>query len=815
MTGSGFLRLGMHAVGIWLMLIVLPWTATAQTPTLTPSISQLALNAVANGPAPLPQIFTVAASDGSFLNFQPLVDAGADGTPAPSWITVTPHLAITPAQIQVLADATGLSAGNYSARIQFTDTKGKLSGTPVAVTLQVATAPAKLVVSPSIVNLAGPITQGYLQTGVFVRNSGPGTLAPVSVTVLSGYPWLSTVVPASCDTSCAITVKAAVASLPPGAQGGMLRVSTALGSTDVPVWLFAADHGPFLQISPRGLQFETVEDTGLVDSHTISLTNVGDAAAKWSATVVDGATWLSLDTTSGVIAAGASAQIAATMNSGFMAQGVYSGLIQISAQDGSFNTQYVPVMLRIAMENTPPVPVLSTGGAVFQAKLEDEGLQNPITLSAATPTPVNYQVSAQSNNWLSVGPTRGPVSGSSPAALNVSETPMGLQPGFYSGLANFAFGTGAVRSLNFGLSVVDPAATNCQPQFLYATQTALPDGFATRAGYPTPLQLVLVDNCGNFISNALVNATFSNGDPDLALQPRGNGQYAGTWIPSHSSDSLPNSVATVNVSGFVSGLPLASQVVIGTVADDTTPTLSANAVLNNLNPVVGAPLAPGTIVQIYGSSLGVTGAGSISNGQLQTSLNGVSVNINGTAAPLFYVSSGQINVQLPNELQPGQQYQLYATVNGLHSNPLTITTTASQPGLASFADGTVIAQDTNYKLINSDNPAHAGEVIILYATGMGATNPPVPTGAVAPSSQLANVTVQPQVTVGSASAQVLFAGLSPGSVGLYQVDVKIPEYIPETALGPGTMPLVITQNGVTSNTVMLPVAGLTGLPVVQ
>jgi uncharacterized protein (TIGR03437 family) len=93
-----------------------------------------------------------------------------------------------------------------------------------------------------------------------------------------------------------------------------------------------------------------------------------------------------------------------------------------------------------------------------------------------------------------------------------------------------------------------------------------------------------------------------------------------------------------------------------------------------------------------------------------------------------------------------------------------------------------------------------GEVIVLYATGMGATNPPVPTGSVAPSGQLANVTIAPQVKIGGNNAQVLFAGLSPGSVGLYQIDVMIPAGTPA-----GTVPLVVTQNGVASNTVMVPV----------
>jgi uncharacterized protein (TIGR03437 family) len=774
---------------------------SAQAQTLVPSTSQLTLDAIANGPAPLSQNFTVAGADGSFVNIAMLVDAGSAGTPAPAWITVTPHLATTPAEVQVAANPAGLAPGAYPARIQFTDVQGQSLGSPVAVTLQVATAPAKQVISPPVVNLTGPLEQGYVQAGIFLRNAGSGTLAPVSVKVLSGYPWLSAVAP-SCDTVCAITVRAGVASITPGPHSGLLQVNTALGSTNVPVTLFAADHGPSLQLTPQGLQFGTIEDTNLVDSRTFSLRNAGDSPANWTAAVVDGGAWLSLDTPSGVTAPGSATQITATMNAGFMGPGLYGGLILISATDGGFNPLYMPVVLRIESDDTPPVPSLSTGGLVFQVQTGSPGQQLPVTLSAGSVGSVDFQVSAQSSGWLSAGPMRGKVSGPSPAPLDIAENPIALQTGFYSGLVNIAFGAGALRTLNVGISVVDQA-TACAPQALYLTETALANNFATRIGFPTPLEAVLVDDCGNFISNGLVNATFSNGDPDLALEPLGNGLYAATWMPGQASSTLVNAVATVDLQGFAPALPIASSEVIGTVAADTAPAVGANAVLNNLNPQPGAPVAPGTIVQIYGSALsaaGIAASGSLVNGQLSTTLNGVSVSVGGVAAPLYYESSGQINAQIPYELQAGQQYELFVDVNGLYSNPVAVNTTAVEPGLASLPDGTVIAQDSSYNLITADHPAHAGDVIILYATGMGATNPPVATGATAPSSPLAEVTVAPQVSIGGSNAQVLFAGLSPGSVGLYQIDVMIP-----AGVSAGNVPLVVTQGGVAGNTVTVPV----------
>jgi uncharacterized protein (TIGR03437 family) len=798
-------RIVPRAAGILVLALAALGSSFAQAPALVPSTSQLTLDAIENGPAPLSQTFTVSAANGSSVNIETLVDAGSAGTPAPSWITVTPHLATTPAQVQVAANPAGLAPGAYPARIQFTDVQGDSLGSPVAVTLQISTAPAQLAISPPVVNLAGPITKGYVQTGIFLRNLGPGTLGPVSVTVVSGYPWLSAVVP-SCETVCAITVRAAVVALTPGVHNGLLQVNTALGSTNVPVAVFAAGHGPFVQLAPEGLQFDTINDTNLVDSRTFSLQNTGDAPANWVAGVVAGGAWLSVGTPSGVTAPGSATQLTAGMNAGFMGPGDYGGLISISATDGSFNTLYVPVVLRIETLDTPPVPLLSTGGLVFQAQVGSQGQQLPVTLSAGSVDLIDFQVSSQSSGWLSGGPMTGKVSGPSPAPLSIVETPIALQTGFYSGLVNVAFGAGALRSLNVGISVTDPAVTSCVPQLLYLTETALANDFATRIGFPTPLEAVLVDDCGNFISNGLVNASFSNGDPDLALEPLGQGLYAATWMPGHASSTLLNGVATVALQGFVPALPIASSELTGTVATDIAPAVSANGVLNNLNPQPGSPVAPGTVVQIYGTALwmtssgGMAGSGSIVNGQLSSMLNGVSVSVGGIAAPLYYGSSGQINAQIPNELEAGQQYELLVNVNGLYSNAVTINTTAVQPGLASLPDGTVIAQDSSYNLITTDNPAHAGQVIILYLTGMGATNPPVSTGATSPSSPPAQVAVAPQVTVGTANAQVLFAGLSPGSVGLYQINVEIP-----AGVGTGNVPIVVTQGGVASNAVTVPV----------
>src|SRR5207248_1409118 len=159
-----------------------------------------------------------------------------------------------------------------------------------------------------------------------------------------------------------------------------------------------------------------------------------------------------------------------------------------------------------------------------------------------------------------------------------------------------------------------------------------------------------------------------------------------------------------------------------------------NGTLHVFNPQVGAPLAPGTIVQIFGSSLA---SQTVVNTTipLANTLAGTSVIIGGVQAPLFFVSPGQVNAQIPFELTPGQPYQIIVNANGALSTPDSMQSSAVAPGVAALASGLVNAQHgADGSLITEASPAKPGEFIVLYLAGMGLTDTPVVSGAAAPSN---------------------------------------------------------------------------------
>ena len=797
MTYRDFLRCFVLAGGV-LTLVPL---GVAQNAGLQLSSSNLTFHGVANGPKLPMQAVTVTSVSGSAIDFALLVDGGAPGTPAP-WLSVTPLLATTPVQIRVVADPSTLGAGTYQARIQLTDRQGRSLGVIIPVTLQANTGAPQFDVTPPAVNFSGSPAAGNLQQGILVRSLGPGSLAPISASVVSGYAGLyATVDP--CDTVCIVHVTSAISTLTPGAHSGIVRIMTAAGSKpmDVPVSLFAADHGSFDQLSPSAVTFEAIQVSGLSDSRTVSLINGGDSLSTWSADVADGAQWLSVTPASGTTAAGKSTTLTLSMNLGNQPPGNYGGMIRISSPDPGAVTLYLPVALKVAVSGTAPTPLLSTGGLVFTTPTGAiESVQQQINLLAASTTPVNFQVSPQGSSWLSLVPSRGQAS-STPMALTISAAPNSQAQGFYSGLINVGFGTASVRTLHVGFSVVPTQAGVCQPQTLYLTETAIPDNFAVTAGSPTPLEVVLVDDCGTPIVNAAVIATFSNGDPGVDLVGLGNGHYVQTWTPLNPSDSLPGGNLSVAFQGFAPPLKPVSAEVIGAVTKDSLPVVATNGVINSFVASKGLPVAPGAVVQIYGSALANgTAFGTIANGRLSTAVAGTSVKIGGLDAPIAYASPTQINVQVPAELQANRQYQVIVNTGGVYSKPEPINTIAAQPVLAAFADGKIIAQDVSFNLINAQNPAHAGDVITLYLTGMGATTPSVATGTLAPGSPLVTTAVPPQVSIDTASADILFSGLTPGGVGLYQINVRIP-----AGIRTGDLQLVVSQNGIASNTAVVPV----------
>ena len=241
------------------------------------------------------------------------------------------------------------------------------------------------------------------------------------------------------------------------------------------------------------------------------------------------------------------------------------------------------------------------------------------------------------------------------------------------------------------------------------------------------------------------------------------------------------------------------------------PTINPGGVVNGASFAAGAPVAPGSIVSVFGDNLGVVSfAGGL---PLPTTLGVSQADAGSMSAPLFFTSPQQINLQVPWELQGQAQTSLVASSDGESSGPQAVSLASFAPGIFTISQngsgqGAVLISNTQILAAPSGSipgrdsrPAQRGEFISIYCTGLGAVSNPPPSGYPAMSDPLSSTVAPISVNVGGVVVPAAFAGLAPGFVGLYQVDFQVPQSVPSGA----AVPLWLSIGGITSNNVIIAV----------
>jgi uncharacterized protein (TIGR03437 family) len=214
-------------------------------------------------------------------------------------------------------------------------------------------------------------------------------------------------------------------------------------------------------------------------------------------------------------------------------------------------------------------------------------------------------------------------------------------------------------------------------------------------------------------------------------------------------------------------------------------------------------------VEIYGSNLApsmLDWSNAFNGINAPTSLNGTTVSIGGELAFLDYVSPGQVNPQVPSNVNVGSQQITVTTAVGT-SAPYNITVNATQPGLwapqfpfipgvqglpyvgATFPDYTTYVGPTGIVVGITTRPAHPGETIYLFGMGFGPVTPNAPAGQIVQQDNTLNSTMQ--VMFGQTPATLTYAGLAPNFIGLYLFKVVVPN-VPTS----NTVQLTFTLGGV-------------------
>ncbi len=298
-------------------------------------------------------------------------------------------------------------------------------------------------------------------------------------------------------------------------------------------------------------------------------------------------------------------------------------------------------------------------------------------------------------------------------------------------------------------------------------------------------------------ANNTVTATLNVGDGpvDVAFNPAGTYAYV--------TNTVDGTVSVINTgsNAVVATIPVGQNPVGIAIGGPAGPVSISAGGFQNAGGFVTPPVAPGSLVDVYGNFPVATAQAS--GAPWPSSLSGLSMQFNGVQAPFYFASSGQANVQVPWELAGQTQASVTAAVGGDTSPARSLNLTSAAPGIFTLnAQNQGAILDASFKVIGPSNPATAGSsYILVYCTGLGpVTNQPA-TGSVALSSPLSYATLATTVTIGGVQTTPYFSGLAPGFVGVYQINVLVPAGV---AAG-SAVPMSVSVNGVSSNTVTVAV----------
>ena len=550
----------------------------------------------------------------------------------------------------------------------------------------------------------------------------------------------------------------------------------------IPVTLYVSSTA-LLNISPGALSY-TFTTGGAAQTQTMTLSTTDGSVQNWSLSQVGASGPCSTSnplpfgymtaTPNGTTSSNANAYV--TFSTIGLSPGVYNACLQVYSsgiQTPGPTTQFVPVLVTVTGGTLSASPSSLSFSQVAGGSAP--AAQN-VAISS-TPNSVNFTVVANANglSWLTVSPT----TGTTPGTLTVSVNGSALNPGTYSGTITVSApgASNSPQTINVTLAVSSAPSISVSPSSL---------GFSYQiTGTAAPSQTFTVSSSGTAVTAAAAVTTGSNW---LSVTPA-SGTTPATFSVSVSTTGLAAGSYNGVIQVTAQGASNSPQSVSVTLTVTAPPAGNLTKIVNAADFIAG-PIAPGEIITLGGTNIGPPTSASFtltSSNTVPTTLGNTQVLFDGLAAPLLYVSSGQVNAIVPYEIAGRVTTSVQVSYNGVLSNALPTNVQPTAPGIftassSGTGQGSILNQ--NNTVNGPSNAAAKGSVVQIFGTGEGQTTPANTTGTVN-STSFAHWTLQTVVsaTVGGIPAAVNFAGEAPGLVaGVAQFNVVIPPNAPSGAL---------------------------------
>jgi len=744
----------------------------------------------------------------------------------PPWLQVSPLNGTLPATLQVIADPGKQTPGTLTSTFTINVPNAAPNSSTVTVTFNVASAaPPMLSVTESALSFVFSGQLDHDLRHITVNNAGGGSLNfTATAATTSGGNWLSVATASGTVNAGApvlVGVRAAPGNLPPGVYLGTVTIasSTTNERTVVAVTMTITTVRQSIQLSQTGLTFFGVANGGFVLPQSFAVLNTGQGVMNWSASgpTLSGGNWLSISPATGASDAAASTVpfVQVSVNVAGLAAGTYYGQIAVAATAADNSPQLVSIVFNVLPPGTNPGPAIQPTSLIFTGAAggnppssQNFLIGNPTNTALAY---VSGTLTLDGGTWLQALPPTGAVPTDGPATVVVQPNITGLTAGVRRGVITLLFSDGSARLVNVLLVLTAGGggssnardAGGCAPTKLLPLISSIGQDFNVPAAWPTALTAKVVDDCGNAMTSGSVTANFTNGDPPLSLISLKDGTWSATWQPRNTSAAQTSIGVTAqipeqNLQGSIS--------VSGRLNPNADPPqVNSGGVVSAASFAQSGVLAPGSFVSIYGARF--ADGLNVANGYpWSTELVGTTVILGGRLLPLYFTSDGQINAVVPVDTPINTRQQLIVQRGSKYTVPESVTIAAAQPAVftpsqTGKGQGYVLVHDATgvETLTDAAHPAKAGDVLVTYCAGLGVTNPAVPDGQPASSTSLTPTVNTVTMTIGGVSANVIFAGLAPGFIALYQVNAIMP-----SGVAPGSaVPVTLSVGGQVSPVVTM------------
>ncbi len=794
------------------------------TPTLSATPTALSFLADSGGVTAGPKAINVTSS---LPGLQ--VVASSDSP----WLIVPSTIAHAPGSISISVDPTGLAPGTYQGNVSLLSPGLTSVLSTVHVTFLVNSAVDPQLTTDvsdltfSLTSGGGPQSQslrvlntGSGQVDFFVVLDGPGS-AGLTPSIVQG-----TTQPNSPVT---IGIAADPAKLPIGTTtASLLILGTNFQFATIPITITVSPSPQKMALSQGGFTFVAVAGGGVTPPQSFEVLATGTGGFGWTAqaSTVSGGYWLSVSPDSGSSSSTSFGTVTVSANPAGLAPGVYYGLVVVSSAGTVNSPQQFEVVLNVLASEQSAGATAAPSGLIFTAPAGGNSPSSQTflltNLNASSASLAVKITTTDGGTWLVAAPDNGTIAAGASQMITVQPNTGSLPAGVYQ--AAIAVQVGNMPLTVNVVFVVVPSvspipgssstahavtAANCTATKLYPVFTSLTQGFVIPASWPLPIQLQVVDDCGNPMTSGQVATEFSNGDPRLALASLQTGRWQGIWL---GHNLKANQIVITANADIASPALHGSAKFTGMLASNpNVPSVASGGVTSGAGLKGAVVVAPGDVITIAGQYFAAAPV-SATKLPLTTVLAGTQVLFAGGSLPLIYSSSGKILAIVPYNLAPNAQYQLIVSQGGAISGPAAVTVGAAQPDILQIANKNdpsaaknlwnLLTAGTAFNLASA-GPATAlkpGDSLVIYCTGLGAINQSLAPGQPAPATPVSTVNTV-SVSIGGKNLPVEFAGLVPGYPGIYQVTGTVP---PNAPVGKN-IPITVSVAGQTSAAVQVAV----------